>query len=381
MRMKSYFADSVEEAIDQARNQLGSDVMLISSSRTDADLKGLGAYEVVIGLADSVKPMPDSRDSKSASPKRNVETAPPGDRVLLELAALRDQMELLRHSIGGSIPSRTPGQFTPELRGIFNRLLEAGFSSELAHRLTEAVSARIEPHRRKTVRMIREHRDVFARDLHDALVTEEIESRFHTEAEVKPAVMFVGPPGAGKTSSLVKLAFQHGARARRPLRFLSADTLRIGASDQLEAYARILAARFEVVEHLSSLAGNVNRDRLTFIDTPGFSAGDESQIEQLAQAAEGAGIDVQLVMPASLALPVAERVWKRFAILSPSALLLTHADEVNSAGTLVELSIRSGLPLSFFGTGQQVPEHIREAQKPELIEQLLPALRAASVAA
>ena len=46
---------------------------------------------------------------------------------------------------------------------------------------------------------------------------------------------FVGPPGSGKTTTLVKLAVRYGLACRRHPRILTTDVFRIGAADQLRA--------------------------------------------------------------------------------------------------------------------------------------------------
>ncbi len=50
MRIKSYFADSVPEAIEKARLELGADAMLMNSKKTELELRSLGSYEVVFGV-------------------------------------------------------------------------------------------------------------------------------------------------------------------------------------------------------------------------------------------------------------------------------------------------------------------------------------------
>ena len=47
MRLKSYFANSVEEAMARARQELGPDAMLVNSRKSAPDARHLGIYEVV----------------------------------------------------------------------------------------------------------------------------------------------------------------------------------------------------------------------------------------------------------------------------------------------------------------------------------------------
>src|ERR1017187_10170873 len=87
----------------------------------------------------------------------------------------------------------------------------------------------------------------------------------------------VGPPGAGKTTTLVKLAVNYGLASRRPVLLLSTDTYRVAAAEQLRRFATILGVGFQVVETVVALAQAIEENRgkdLIFIDTPGLATGD-----------------------------------------------------------------------------------------------------------
>ena len=382
MRLKSYFVHSVQEAVDQARTELGEEAMLISSRPTGQDLSQLGRYEVVFGLAPAGNGTPGDAPVTTNSPT-------PADVVLRELSELRKQMDDLRGSMNRSIVTRATEQLSPELARIFHRLTDAGFSAELSQELTEAVAQRARPHTERSHRMILDQRDLFARDLVNAVLEEELASRFEVaptlgeEGEANSTVLLVGPPGAGKTTSLVKLGLRFGLKQKRPLHLLSLDTLRIGGWEQLSRYARIGSVDFKPVQDWTALATQLDQPAkgLTLIDTPGFSKADESDLAELARAVRKLPVEVHLVLPAYLSLDVAQRTWKRFAVFEPAKMILTHLDAVESNAAGIEFAVRAGLPLSFLSSGPHVPEDIRKAVKAELMAHLLPREQAISVAA
>ena len=386
MKLKSYFTDSIQDAVESARLELGPDAVLISSNRTGADLKDLGAYEVVFGLA-AASAQPARSDAKSTSARPSTAGTDP---VLHEIAELRKQIESFGHSITRSALTRTTEQLRPELAHILNRLVNSGFSPEFAHEIIDAVSERTQFSKERPRNILPDHRDLFARDLLNATVEEEIASRFEVrpslgmETHESTPVMLVGPPGAGKTSSLIKLALQYGLKEKRSVQLVSVDTLRVGGSEQLNRYARITGIGFQALTDSLALRGALSSavdGRRTLIDTPGFSAADEDDIEDLARAVRDLPIEVHLVIPAYISMAAAHRTFQRFARLKPAKLLLTNVDAVEGTAGLIELAAKSGLPLSFFGTGQQVPEDIEQVSKAALLEELAPKGLSASMAA
>jgi flagellar biosynthesis protein FlhF len=384
MRLKSYFADSLQEAIEKARVDLGPEAMLVSSRQTSADLRDLGSYEVVFGV-DGASAKKEPKPELPKLPEPAPAAVPAGDMVLRELAELRQQMETFARTLSRSQSARTTVELPPELARVLDRLVAAGFSEELAREIAEAAAAHV-----PRDRAAQPNSDLFSRELLRAAVEQELSTRFSVEprlgedGENSAVVMLVGPPGAGKTTSLVKLALNYGLKARRPIRLLSLDTLRIGGCDQLQRYARILGTALQQLDTPAALEtavlGNV-QPGLSLIDTPGFAAADEPELRQLALAARHLPIDIHLVLPAYTRLDAAARIAQRFSSFHPTRLLITHMDASAGPATPIELAIRTALPLSFFGTGQQVPEDLKEADKAALLTELIPRERAASSAA
>lgn len=185
---------------------------------------------------------------------------------------------------------------------------------------------------------------------------------------------FVGPPGAGKTSALIKLAIRYGISARRRVELLTLDTYRIAAAEELQAYAAILGIGCHVVDNIGNL-GQALAERkqaeLILIDTPGL--GRDEMDDDLAQAlANVKDLDTHLVLAASMRSRDLARAAEQYSIFKPGKLLFTRVDETETFGPIVSQSDRMNLPVSFLSNGQRIPEDIAPATKEAVLSLVLP---------
>ncbi len=389
MRIKSYFADSVQEAIEKARIELGPDAMLMHSKKTEVELRALGSVEVVFGLPNqTVAARPRLQIKNPGDPRPDPESfagalaeasSAVSGEVALELTDLRRQIETVKRSV-----SRHRTTASPETRNssatenMCTRLIAADLSEDLAQEIAEAVELQAFAWK-QSPRGLRDFEMIPSETLELAL-SAELERRLRVAPELgvvdalQKRVMLVGPAGAGKTTSLIKLGLRCGLQAGLPMHILSLDTLRVGGWEHLATYASIAGIGFDAAHSLKALEQLFARHadkKLILIDTPGFGPADAEDLGDLGRwMSQFSGIDIQLVLPATLRRSVISRTLELFAPLKPSKLLLTRADEAQSVGGLLDIAMRSSLPLSYISNGQTIPEDIEEASKPDLLARL-----------
>ncbi len=363
--------------MEKARVELGPEAMLMSSKKTAAEARRLGAYEVVFGVAEEMPAAGESRVVAGGSDSGGA------DVLARELADLRKQIENVRRSVSRQGYSRGPAtQRSVAFGELQEMLVGADFSEEIAHELVESVAARLPEPNPGAARTL-------GPELAASVLKEEIEGRLRISGELGTAgveqrvVAFVGPSGAGKTTTLVKLALRYGVAARTPLQIFSADSMRVGGSEQLGAYARIMSAGFQAVSSMAALEQALEEcsgKKLVLIDTPGYGAAEMGEAAEFKNfLARNPHVEVQLVLPATLRTSAVASVLGRFAIFHPAKVLFTHVEEAETPGAVLDAAIRSGLPVSFLSTGQQIPEDLEAASKARLTDKLFERVRAAAL--
>ena len=333
---------------------MGPEAMLVNSKSAAPEARHLGAYEVVCA-ADSGGASAETQHLSSRSEK----ISPPVDKLSQEVSELKQQMERLALALARSGAGMSGIASDPELSKIFATLTHAELDAELAYDVVAQIASGPTKEALRTV----------------------LGRRIHTNNELggigssPKMVALVGPPGAGKTTTLVKLAVRYGVTSRRPAQILSLDTYRIGAADELRAYASILGVGFQVLETTTALTQAFEEHRqkdLILIDTPGLARSEMDSVSDLARFLGNCpGIDTHLVVPASMRTSDLKRAADQYDVFQPSKLLFTRLDETETFGPILNQSIHMGKPVSFLSCGQRIPEDLEPATADLILDLVL----------
>ncbi|MDP2901701.1 MAG: flagellar biosynthesis protein FlhF [Methylovulum sp.] len=184
----------------------------------------------------------------------------------------------------------------------------------------------------------------------------------------------VGPTGAGKTTTIAKLAakfiLRHGPRQ---VALITTDNYRIGAHEQINTYGRILDVPVRVATSATELRNLINGfadKRLILIDTAGMSHRDMKLAEQINTLKQSdVPIKSYLVMSAATEYKAMNEIIKAFQVFEPQASILTKLDEAVTLGPSISSIIEQSLPLFFVTDGQQVPEDMHKPCARTLVKQ------------
>ena len=188
--------------------------------------------------------------------------------------------------------------------------------------------------------------------------------------EKKKIIALIGPTGVGKTTTIAKIAAKYALIDKKHVSLVTFDTFRIGAMEQLKIYANIIGIPVEVIlspEEFSKILDKKSNADLILIDTAGRNHKDKiylNQIKDLLTAYNS--IDGYLVLSATSSNSILQEIINHFRDIPIKGIIFTKLDEADRFGPIFNAMINAKKPLSYFTTGQRVPEDIELATSERL---------------
>ena len=195
----------------------------------------------------------------------------------------------------------------------------------------------------------------------------------------KPKILFfVGPTGVGKTTTIAKIASKYKVEYDKKVAFITADTYRIAATEQLQVYANILDAPMAIVYSQAELNDSIAKFEdydLVFVDTAGFSHKNEKQRNDmktlLGGVSEEYNKEVYLVLSATTKYMDLLDIVDSYREIADYKLIFTKLDETSTYGNLLNIKLYSGADLSYTTNGQNVPDDIEVFDTQKIVKKLL----------
>ena len=379
MRLKSYFAGTVESAICLARQEMGEEALLVSSRKALPEARHLGTYEVVFAAAADSAPLPAIAARPPANQPAQTAESPSPQALASEMAEIRRQLAKVSVQFSRSAVSagrRPAGSSNPAVADLEDALS----SNEVAGDLAASILGNLQALGPAATKM--EVRQAFRRDIQGRLAVSGELSPWSFETAPGPGASpartiaaLVGPPGVGKTTMIAKLAVRCGLSAQRSTHIISYDGHRIASGDQLRSYAAILGVGFEALDTVGALVQSLKenaRKDLVLIDTPGYSEGDFELSSELRQfLSTYPHVDIHLVLSCGARSSDLTRMVDRYNHFNPAKLLFTRLDETESYGAILNESALSALPVSFLSAGPRIPEDLEPATTDRIVDLLL----------
>lgn len=425
MKIRRITAPDMRQAIRRVREELGADAVILSNKRIDEGVEIVAALDVDAALNAAVKtpaPVASSQEADAPAAKASlawpprpvapsagrldlweddsVETVAQEARPVLKplhVSSARHDDELpdpyardrqQSEARGGHVPAAASApsvdRLESEVRSLRTlmesqlRVLEwrryarhHPLQSELMRRLTGLGLAP-----RLAREVVEELGDDALEEHGWDMALRALGSRIPVLGEdiTESGGMFalVGSTGVGKTTTVAKLAARFVMRhGRKDIALVSTDNFRIGAYDQLRAYARILDIPLYVAEDAASLArtlDGLSDRRLVLVDTAGMSQRDTRLMEQMRNLRSASSrLQSLLVLSASAQRAMTREAVQRFSHLPLAGCVLTKLDEAAQLGDALSAVIDTQLPVAWLGMGQRVPEDLAPARAERLV--------------
>jgi len=397
LKLKTFTAPTYTEALNKIKAELGDDVVIVSSKEVKKKtLTSPGLYEIVVAVEDDrkIQKKPSKEEDvllklstaakEISSISKEVETKqtptnklniPKNDEILAlkeEISKIADTLKYLQATVW-DITNKNELNLPPEFSEIYALAKASGIASK---HLDEIMRLTIKYMPLK----MRKNRNAIKRYFH-TLLKKMIPIRI--EREIKPPhkkiMMFVGPTGVGKTTTIAKLAARYAYKltSRHKVGIITLDTYRIGAVEQLMTYAKMMRLPIETVVDPSDFEEALNALRhndYILIDTVGSSQHDKEKIEKLSsflKVNSFAEINVNLVLSAITKYEDLVDIYNNFSILPIDTLIFTKLDETRTYGNIFSLLLDTKKPVSYFSIGQEVPDDLMEANAEYLLKGIL----------
>ena len=382
MKMKKFTAPSIAEAMKQIRIELGDDAVIINSKVVTAK-KFFGFvqkkhFEIVAGVDPIEQKQNPPLFPYEPSPKQEmslVKTKPDylkADSQDLSVSTNQSGMnEELKQEINDlklimqSLKKQTVQESYPdELLYVIEFLRNQELDDILITEITDELFVQIqngEHSKKQLFEMVKTY-------LYNRLTLLPLGGLDHS----KKYVHVLGPTGVGKTTTIAKMAARAVLEKKKKIGFITTDTYRIAAIDQLKTYAALLQAPVEIVYNLADYHNAIEKMAhldLIFIDTAGRNFKEEKFVHDLKDLIHfSENSQSYLVLSLTSKQKDLEVVIEKFSSVPIEKLIFTKLDETNSIGTMFNLMIKYSKGLAYYTNGQEVPEDIEAADINGLLE-------------
>ncbi len=431
MRIRKFQADTMREALLQVKEEMGPEALILRTQKIRGGLLGGGErWEVTAGLEDKFfeKPEPVPAASPAYGPgaraaqggstsRQSVYTPPPtgstpvwtpdprpaepetGRFTREHTAISRDELMALQNGIesvrkAAEAPTQAIALVREEmgqLRSVvslladhwkeqsvlpvsapvlplYQKMMASDLAEDLAREVCEEAASRLKPDVDSGVQA---RQEVMA-SLVRRLPCEPLRFPHGHQTRV---VLFAGPTGVGKTTTLMKLAVRLARVDDVRVGVVGCDAYRIGAQEQIGTFCEVAGIPLRTVftdADLDQAFSDLADCEVVLVDTAGRSPANQLHFLELSTLIERIRpTDIVLVQSATTRLRDMTASVRAYRDLGPSRLVFTKIDETESHGGLCTLACRERIPVAALCFGQDIPDHISDAVPAELARMVL----------
>ncbi len=382
MQIKRYEVSKIQDAIQQIKNDLGPEAIILSTKT----IKNSNPQKIEVIAAVDITELNDLIQGHSLSKEQKGEGRnesfglPQGDiahqyaniQLILEkmgsvndireeIKNLKDNVELLVDVIGLA----RFRQESEHLAKMYKTLTVNGISKDKAfHIITEMKKGRLSENENNYASCLKLAEKTIATSF----------LKIDGISKAKRIKAFIGPTGVGKTTTLAKLAASYCVDKRKKVGLITMDTFRIAAVEQLKVYAKIIDIPLQVAASKTSFEKSLKAlsgADIILVDTAGRSPNDNEYIKDIRETFLGKNeVEINLLLSPSMSRDHLLATENYYRLTEYDNLILTKVDECSHYGVIYDLVRHAGKPVGYLTNGQNVPQDI-ESATPEKLAKLI----------
>jgi len=372
MKMLSFLGETPTIALQNAQKECGSDAVVVSTKKISSKEKNsVNMYEITIALEEEYD------NKKSISKQKIVSKNVNNKKVDVQFYDFKDQilnmqesLEKVQKTLWEPKSQLYDLNIPPEFIDIYTLFEQNEFDPEMTYSIMKKTIEQLPVAMKSNPIKINNFFKLILRRI--IAVKHEIPLRTHQ----RKIMMFVGPTGVGKTTTIAKLAARYAYKlgTNYKVGIITLDSFRVGAVEQLKAYTNIMRLPLEVVkkpEELSEAIERLKDCHYILIDTAGGSQYDMDKIElinQYQQHLTETPIEKMLVLPANVKTTDLYEIYNSYSSLHIHNLIFTKLDETISYGNLISFAHKTKKSICYISIGQNVPDDLHEADSNYLID-------------
>ncbi|WP_027629110.1 flagellar biosynthesis protein FlhF [Ruminiclostridium cellobioparum] len=388
MKIKRYIGKDTQEALLKVKMDLGNNAIILNTKKVRQ--KGFKKYftkpmiEIMAAIDDDNS---KSRDRQLTKIEQIQQDSTNSKNILHQkeemVTGLENKVNNIENLLdkilnivgtenkGNETGSEENGSQLPQVfQLLYNNLLKNEVDEDIAKRIIEEAAKKSS-----------------SRNIHDATIVMQSTiaamlgkaEPIHLREDGKPTViLFVGPTGVGKTTTLAKLAASFILSSNKKVGMITADTYRIAAVEQLKTYAEILGIPISVaysVPEITNEIENYGDKDVILVDTAGCSYRDKQKFDELKNLVSVSNADnIFLVLSSTVSSKNCKDIIKNYDFIPNYRLIFTKLDETPVYGSILNTKCYANKSLSYITNGQNVPDDIEIANIDRLSKNLLGSL-------
>lgn len=358
MKIKKYIAKSLKEGKAKVLSELGEDAVILSSRSVKLPESEVEAIEILAAIDEKSnleRQNPVIKQRYNSHQNANLKEI--DSESLIKLSnKIEELSEIVKYKHSASL-----GETNSQLYKI---LIKSGIEENEALSIVGRVSAQYKSDNLQEA-------IINARKI----VIENIKINPQLKISERNLIYFVGASGSGKTTTLIKVAVICKLLQNANVLIISADTHKVGGSEQLQTYSSIANIPFYAVYNRDELdeviTKEADRDYI-FVDTSGKNFKEEGNLLELKSL-----ISEKLRSQKLMTISATENhsflksnidLLKQIGI---DSIIITKADEAINFGDIYNTLKYSGLGVSYITNGLKVPDDIEPASKITLSKMII----------